>query len=182
MRPFLFVVFLLSATSFAQSNSPNASSNISKPDQETPCTADEYRQFDFWLGTWSVTSAGSSGPSATNIISAEHGGCVVLEQYTAGKFTGMSINFYDSNTKQWRQTWMSNAGSALYLAGGLNNKGEMVLSDKGLSGSSKSINQITWTPLANGDVRQHWQATSDNGASWTTVFDGNYSKSTKLKK
>ncbi|MDX1381374.1 MAG: hypothetical protein R3233_09645, partial [Xanthomonadales bacterium] len=31
----------------------------------TPCTAPEYRAFDFWLGTWDVHASGSTGPAAT---------------------------------------------------------------------------------------------------------------------
>jgi hypothetical protein len=33
--------------------------------------------------------------------------------------------------------------------------------------------RITWTPNADGSVRQHWQSTDDAGR-WTTVFDGRY--------
>ncbi|WP_428409796.1 tetratricopeptide repeat protein [Hyphococcus sp.] len=147
---------------------------IAVVDALTPCTDPEYRHFDFWLGTWDVTAAGASGPSATNNISSEHGGCVVLEQYNAGGFTGMSINFYDSNDKHWHQTWMANAGNALYLKGGLED-GAMVMSDKGLV-ESETINRITWTPNDDGSVRQHWETSTDDGVSWTTVFDGLYTK------
>lgn len=140
----------------------------------TPCTDPEYRHFDFWLGEWDVTSAGSSS-SATNSISSEHGGCVVLEQYDAGGFTGMSINFYDSNTKHWRQTWMSSAGAALYLKGGLDENGAMVMSDKGLV-ESDTINRITWSANDDGSVRQHWETSTDDGTMWNTVFDGLYTK------
>ncbi|WP_375207494.1 tetratricopeptide repeat protein [Hyphococcus sp.] len=143
----------------------------------TPCTDPEYRQFDFWLGTWDVTPAGQSSSTATNKISSEHGGCVVLEQYDAGGFTGMSINFYDSNDGHWRQTWMSNAGAALYLKGGLED-GAMVMSDKELA-DSDTINRITWTPNEDGSVRQHWETSTDDGTSWTTVFDGLYTKKAK---
>ena len=38
----------------------------------TPCTAAEYRHFDFWLGEWDVQSA--SGNSATNSITSDQGG------------------------------------------------------------------------------------------------------------
>lgn len=140
----------------------------------TPCTDPEYRHFDFWLGEWNVTSAGSRS-SATNSISSEHGGCVVLEQYDAGGFTGMSINFYDSNTNHWRQTWMSSAGAALYLKGGLDENGAMVMSDKGLV-ESDTINRITWSANDDGSVRQHWETSTDDGTSWNTVFDGLYTK------
>ncbi len=35
-------------------------------------------------------------------------------------------------------------------------------------------NRMTWTPLDNGYVRQHWEVTSDGGTTWSTAFDGEY--------
>ncbi len=146
----------------------------------TPCTAPEYRHFDFWLGEWDVTSAGSSSASASNTISREHGGCVLLEQYTAGAFTGMSLNFYDSTTGKWHQTWMSNSGGALYIEGGLNDQGQMVLTDAGSpsSAATNATNRITWTPNPDGSVRQFWQTSSDGGETWNVAFDGLYTPKT----
>ncbi|MBT8472271.1 MAG: tetratricopeptide repeat protein [Marinicaulis sp.] len=143
----------------------------------TPCNTEEYRQFDFWIGEWNVTSAGSPTPTAVNKISRREDGCVVFEEYeTVGGFTGMSINFYDAHTEQWHQTWMSNAGSALYIEGGLNDKGEMVLESDGLSQNegAPSISRVTWTPNEDGSVRQFWQSSTDGGETWTTAFDGLY--------
>jgi len=147
----------------------------------TPCIADEYRHFDFWLGEWDVTAAGSTQPTASSKISSQQGGCVILEEYTAGGFTGMSINFYDNVTERWHQSWMSNAGSAVYLEGGLNDKGEMAMSDEGMTSHevSGNIGRTTWTPNDDGSVRQHWESSTDGGKTWTTVFDGTYTKKAK---
>lgn len=144
----------------------------------TPCTAPEYRAFDFWLGTWDVHSAGSTGPAASNRISSEQGGCVVFEQYQNQGFTGMSINFYDQVTGKWHQTWMSNAGGAVYLEGGLDASGAMVMTDAELPVSevTGTINRVTWTPNEDSSVRQHWESSSDGGETWTTVFDGTYTR------
>ncbi|CAN5170593.1 hypothetical protein BH11PSE14_BH11PSE14_24070 [soil metagenome] len=34
--------------------------------------------------------------------------------------------------------------------------------------------RITWTPNADGSVRQFWESSSDDGKRWTTAFDGLY--------
>ena len=34
--------------------------------------------------------------------------------------------------------------------------------------------RISWTPNADGSVRQHWQARAAGGEEWSTVFDGTY--------
>ncbi len=142
----------------------------------TPCTAAEYRQFDFWLGEWDVTPAGSPQPTATNSITSMHDGCVVLEQYVAGAFTGMSINFFDAVLGKWHQSWMSNSAGSVYLEGGLDDSGAMVMSDADLpvSSISGSVSKTTWTPNEDGSVRQLWESSTDGGETWTVVFDGLY--------
>ena len=32
----------------------------------------------------------------------------------------------------------------------------------------------TWTPNPDGSVRQHFEISADDGATWTTWFDGKY--------
>lgn len=144
----------------------------------TPCTDDEYRHFDFWLGQWDVTGAGAASPTAKSDISARHGGCMMLEQYevNGGAYTGMSINYYDNVRDVWHQTWMANNGAPVYLEGGLNDDGAMVLSDEGLaiSEATGTINRVTWTPNDDGSVRQFWEVSSDGGETWSTAFDGLY--------
>lgn len=143
-----------------------------------PCQDIAFRHFDFWLGQWDVTPAGSTEPTATNKISSTYDGCVVLEEYTAGAFTGTSLSFYDSVQDKWHQTWMSNAGGALYIEGGLNDAGAMVLSDKDLpiSETSGTVNRTTWMPQTDGTVRQLWENSTDKGETWTVVFDGMYKR------
>lgn len=146
----------------------------------TPCTDDKYRHFDFWLGEWDVTGAGAAAPTAKSDISSRHGGCMVLEQYevNSGAYTGMSINYYDNVRDIWRQTWMANNGVPVYLEGGLNEDGAMVLSDQGLaiSEATGTINRVTWTPNDDGSVRQFWEVSSDDGETWSTAFDGMYTR------
>ncbi|WP_164116379.1 hypothetical protein [Sphingorhabdus sp. Alg239-R122] len=154
------------------------------PAQTPPCDTPEHKQFNFWLGTWDVTPAGRDAPSATNILTSEHLGCVVSEDYTTkGGYTGMSMSFYDAARKVWHQTWIGRDGGALFIEGGLNDKGEMVLGDKGMAHKAKDapISRVTWTPNADGSVRQHWQSSQDDGTTWTTVFDGLYTKKMDTK-
>ncbi|PHR91793.1 MAG: hypothetical protein COA69_11495 [Robiginitomaculum sp.] len=144
----------------------------------TPCNTPEYRQFSFWLGEWDVKSAGATTSSATNSLTSVHGGCVMMEQYVAGTYSGMSINFYDATTKKWHQTWSDNAGGSLYLEGHLKANGSMVLSDENFETSkiTGTINKITWTLNPDKSVQQLWESSTDNGKTWATAFDGIYTK------
>lgn len=144
---------------------------------QTPCNTPEYRQFDFWLGEWDIVPMSPGAPAGgQNSITVQQDGCVVLERYTNGAFTGMSLNFYDSARRVWHQSWMSNQGGMLYLEGSLNADGAMEMSDRGLAtgAAAGTVNRTTWTQLKGGGVRQHWEVSSDNGATWTTVYDGRY--------
>jgi hypothetical protein len=145
------------------------------PAQPTPCTAPEYRQFDFWLGDWGVTNpAGKT--AGRNRVTSEYGGCVLQEHWTgAGGSVGSSFNIYDPVRKVWHQTWVDNSGTLLELEGGFKD-GAMVLSgEQQQADGSRLLNRIIWT-LKDGKVRQLWETSSDGGKSWKTSFDGLYSK------
>lgn len=141
-----------------------------------PCKSEHYRHFDFWLGQWDVAAVGSPGATAQSSITSVQGGCAVLEEYqTQSGFSGMSINFYDSTTEMWHQSWMGNGGGAVHLQGKLID-GAMVLSDADLKVSelAGTINRVTWSLQDDGQVRQHWENSADKGETWTTSFDGYY--------
>jgi hypothetical protein len=141
-----------------------------------PCTAAEHRQFDFWLGEWDVVVAGK--PVNRSRITPLFGACGIREEYWAGggSYQGSSFNMYDAPRKVWHQSWVDNQGGVLVLEGGLRGI-SMVLEGKqpGPQGGEQA-NRITWTPNADGTVRQHWEVSVDGGRSWATAFDGLYRK------
>jgi hypothetical protein len=139
------------------------------------CTSSEHRQFDFWLGDWEVR--GPAGRVAgTNRISKEFGGCVLQERYDTGRgYSGSSFNIYDASRKRWHQTWVDTSGMLLQLDGGLVD-GKMVLEGETVSATAARVrHRITWTPNADGSVRQFWESTNASG-EWTVTFDGRYTK------
>lgn len=148
-----------------------------QPRQAPPtCEAADHRQFDFWIGTWNVTVGGKQ--AGTNRIEVGHGGCVLVEHWSgAGGGTGTSLNFYNRQSNLWHQTWISSTGGALFLSGGLKD-GAMVMQSAPVQtpAGTTLINRITWSPLANGDVRQYWETSTDAGKTWTSAFDGLYKK------
>ena len=143
--------------------------------QPAPCSDPAYRQFDFWVGKWQV-SRPDGKVAGTNHIEKEYGGCVLHERYvTPGRYTGESLNSYDPARKVWHQTWVDNSGMLLLLEGQFNGK-SMVLEGKTLDNAGKETrHRITWTPNADGSVRQLWESTDAKGA-WTVAFDGLYKR------
>ncbi len=157
---------------------PSASATPAVP-KPAPCRAPEHRQFDFWLGEWEVR--GPAGKVAgRNRITLLHQGCVLFENWTStgGSITGSSLNVYDADRKKWHQTWVDNSGGLLVLEGGLVD-GKMVLIGEAIDVAKPgegTQNRITWQPLPDGRVRQHWETSTDKGRTWTTSFDGYYTK------
>jgi hypothetical protein len=172
MRRIVALMLLLPAAALAADESPTAAA-------PTPaCTAPEYRQFDFWLGRWNVTSNGVL--AGTNEVRAIHGGCALQENWIgagAGGISGTSLNLYDGATGRWRQTWVDSAGTLLQLAGGLV-EGAMVLEGEqpGAAGAPGIRHRISWTPSPEGTVRQVWEASHDGGNTWSRLFDGLYER------
>jgi hypothetical protein len=135
----------------------------------------ESRQFDFWLGEWDVTTPDGK-PAGSSKIELIANGAGLLENWTGkGGYTGKSLNAYNAARKQWQQYWVGTGGGVLELAGGLLD-GNMVLTGEHEVGGKHLVEKITWTPNADGSVRQHWEQSADAGKSWTTAFDGHYRK------
>ena len=137
----------------------------------------EARQFDFWVGEWEVTGPKGKvvGQSRIELILHDR---VIQEHWTgAGGFAGSSLNVYDASAKTWRQFWTDQTGGVLQLTGGIVD-GSMVLESTTTADGTTTIDRITWTPNADGTVRQHWEKSTDDRATWTTAFDGLYRRKT----
>jgi hypothetical protein len=155
---------------------PRATLTLQAQTPAPSCTAAQHRQFDFWIGDWNVY--GPRGKLAgRNTITRVYGGCVIREHYVGARgYTGGSLNIYDGSRDRWHQTWVDNGGLLLELDGGFRD-GKMVLEGETLDSTGAVQKQrITWEPLQGGKVRQHWQQSTDGGSSWTTLFDGTYTK------
>jgi tetratricopeptide (TPR) repeat protein len=142
-----------------------------------PCKSKPiHRELDFWVGEWEVRGPkgelqGTS--SVQNIVE----GCVIYENWTgASGHSGKSFNFYNADKKAWQQTWVDSQGGSLEFLGHLR-EGSMRYEGESLGADGKkSLQRLSFTPLSDGRVRQHWEQSEDAGKTWTTVFDGLYSR------
>lgn len=156
---------------------PGASEQSGNQPPPAACGGPEYRQFSFWIGEWDVYEADGKRAGHNVIASAQHG-CAVIENWKGVEgHTGTSLNYDDRATGLWYQSWISEGETALRLAGGIVD-GNMILTSEPTPSAKggRVINRITWFPVPQGDVRQLWEASRDNGAPWTVVFDGTYKR------
>ena len=143
-----------------------------------PCQYDEaFSQFDFWVGDWNVHGPGG-GLAGTNSITKEERGCVLLEHWTnvAGG-TGQSINYVDKISGEWVQIWNSEGGSQINIRGGMTDDGMLLVGTlHTLSNNTTIPFRALWTPLPDGRVRQFFEQSTDDGITWTTWFEGFYTR------
>lgn len=172
-------LFLCACGAAAPASAPQttpAAPAVASPLSPAVCeSAGHRRDFDFWLGDWEVHGA-QGKLVGENRIEVLHGGCALLESWrSAGGGAGSSLNFYDPASQKWRQVWVDRQGGIIDLAGQLEGKA-MVLEGTSLQpdGSLRKI-RGTWTPQAEGKVRQVFEEAPD-GATWQVTFDGLYSR------
>ena len=134
--------------------------------------------FDFWIGDWDVF--GPQGKQVgrntiTSMFAGQSGGMLHEHWHGNGGVEGRSINAYDESRGCWHQTWMDSTGGMLLLDGGMRD-GAMVLEGRAPSGDDPKVidvQRITWTHDGD-EVRQVWETSTDDGATWTVAFDGRY--------
>jgi hypothetical protein len=141
-----------------------------------------YHAFDFWIGEWNVFRPDGQ-KAGENTIQSVLGGCALQESWhgVLGG-TGNSLNAFERNSGRWYQTWIDSGGGLLLLSGGL--KGDsMVMTGESFSADAKKvIDRVSWVALPDGRVRQHWQKSTDAGATWQTVFEGFYVRKSQDRK
>ena len=141
-----------------------------------PCMYDPHsKEFDFWLGDWDVRPRNNPGaPPSRNTITKIHDGCVVLESYVSGGYTGQSFNMRDPSVGKWNQTWVDKAGGLHVYYGEARNgnmyyEGEMP--DPNAPGTKRLRTRLTFFSFGADSVRQFSESTRDDGKTWFVNYD-----------
>ena len=141
------------------------------------CETDpRYAEFDFWLGTWDVYSVGNK--VGVNTITREESGCLVLEKWVdVNGGTGQSYNYFNPDTEQWRQVWVSSFMAIDYV-GGLTDDGAMELTGEVTyfhnAQSAKFFGR--WTPRDDGTVEQHFEHYDSEKGEMVPIFTAIYQR------
>jgi hypothetical protein len=124
--------------------------------------------FDFWLGEWEVHDAAGNHVGRNSITDLYGTGALAEHWRGDAGVVGHSLSAWDVERGCWHQTWMDSTGGVLLLDGDVQD-GAMVL--EGIDADARQ--RITWTRDGDG-VRQLWETSKDDGATWTVAFDGRY--------
>ena len=168
------VLFIISAGAWLCLAAPHAFAATNP----ASCSADpESHQFDYWLGSWTVTSPGGSG-SSTSKVYLSLGKCMVVETWHDGSgHAGESMFAYSADDKSWRGMFVDNQGHAHVFVDGKVAAGtaEFYGPNRGPRGEAV-LNRIRVTRMTRNRVDQTWEKSTDKGATWTLVFRGEYSR------
>lgn len=176
MRQLSFVLAPLCALAAGAAQSVPDQAQPVPPAAAGPCAGPEFRQFDFWIGRWTVQRPDGHA-AGINAITSEEAGCAIVEHWTsANGGTGQSLNFFDPAAGKWRQVWVG-LGLVLTMEGGLVD-GAMVLEGPLQYVGTGRVTRLRgmWTVLPDGRVRQQFHESEDAGRSWKPWFDGYYSR------
>jgi hypothetical protein len=134
------------------------------------------RQFDFWLGDWTVTYPGTPGASLSKVY-LELDKCLLVESWAGGKsHTGKNMFAYSSDDKSWHGMFADNEGRVHIFEGKVTpGSAEFTGPSVGVDGKAV-LNRIRIVRINADKVEQTWEKSSDNGATWNVEFRGDYSR------
>ncbi len=140
------------------------------------CGYTEFRQFDFWIGEWSVSDTNGKRIGKNEIVALEDE-CVLQEHWQSKKgTTGTSINFFNKTEGMWNQIWVDNSGNSLKLHGGFFG-GKMVMRSEVIPfAEGDYMHEISWTPQDDGSIHQVWNTLTPGGEYKKTLFYGVYER------
>ena len=141
-----------------------------------PCCTEPYRQFDFWLGQWSVYDT-TGQLAGNNTIQKIEGNCIISESWKGVKgSSGRSYSYFDRRDSTWNQTWVDSGGGSLILKG-QGGDGQIILKGPLKNGpKGKYYDQITWQLQEDSTVTQIWKIYDEGGNVNKTLFYGLYRK------
>ena len=151
-----------------------------------PCLyQSESRQFDFWIGEWSVFPSqappGQAPKVGENKVERISEGCGLLENWKSPSDNGKSINYFDKNIGKWFQYWIGSRGEVLRYEGEFK---ENKMRFEGISitrDGKKVMNRLTFFKIDENTVRQFAEVSSDEGKTWQVSYDFRYEKKKEQK-
>ena len=135
------------------------------------------RQLDFWLGDWTVGGPGASA-TANSRVSLALDQCMVVETWNGGRgHSGENVFAYSADDKNWHGFFADNEGRVHVFLDGKVSSNSAEFSGPSLGSNGEVVlNRVTIARIGPDKVEQTWQKSTDNGATWSTAFRGEYSR------
>lgn len=147
---------------------------------QNKCSAEEYSQFDFWVGDWNLTWKDGNGNEnkGSNTITKTLNGCAIEENFSdlQSGFKGRSFSVYSPKKDLWQQTWVDNSGGYLVFTGGMFD-GEMILNGSFVDKNGNNIQtRMVFKNINANSLDWSWERSADNGNTWHVTWLINYKR------
>jgi hypothetical protein len=146
-----------------------------------PCQSmPEAQQLNFWVGQWDVAPWNAppgtpSNAAGFNDVHPMLENCVIYENWRGtGGGEGKSFNFFDRNTRKWRQVWVADGGGSLDYSGEFRDGAMRFEAQTRSPQGGVVLQKLTFTPFGRDTVRQTFEASPDSGKTWNVTFDARY--------
>jgi hypothetical protein len=116
--------------------------------------------------------------SGTNKIRKVLGGCVIEENFSTvdQSFIGKSWSVYNSQKREWQQTWVDNRGGYLLFTGAITD-GKMELRTQQFERKGKIyISRMVFENISENSLDWNWQRSEDNGKTWVDLWNIHYER------
>lgn len=177
----LLVCTLVCSYVFGQTTAPASQASSAK----MPCMENKQnREFDFWVGDWDVYARGTEKKVGDSKIEIASGGCMILENWVATgpvEHNGKSMNYVNPQTGKWEQLWIGSGGINVnnpqkFVNGVYTDNAMRFDFEQTDRQGKKQIGRFIFYNEGPDQVRQFNEVSSDNGKTWTTVYDFTYKR------
>jgi hypothetical protein len=145
--------------------------------ESATCSDDsEARQLDFWLGEWTVTFPGAAGSGSSRVYLALDQ-CLLTESWDSGTgLKGENTFAYSPDDKAWHGLYADNRGRSHVFDGQVKSGHAEFAGPSHSSKGQLMLNRVKLERLTNNTLRQTWEKSADDGATWKLEFRGDYSR------
>jgi len=152
---------------------------MAQDEQPAPCSTEEYRQLDFWVGTWNAAWVDAEGNAlhGTNTITRELDSCMILENFDGNpgnNLIGHSISMYVGRMNNWKQIWMDNQGGYLDFSGGPDEEGFHFTMERPVEAAPHL--RMIFRDITENSFEWHWQNSQDGGETWADQWHISYTR------
>jgi hypothetical protein len=145
------------------------------------CAKDaEIRELDYWLGDWTM---GSGADKSTSKVSLSLEQCMFVEHWENSKgHVTQKMFAYSLEEKNWSGMFADNEGRVhVFLNGKVSaQKAEFGGPSRGANGEAV-LNRLSVIRVSPDRVQEIWEKSTDNGATWTTAYRADYTRTNRWK-
>jgi hypothetical protein len=145
-------------------------------DDAKACATGEHRQFDYWLGSWSVSYGGP--PVGTSKVELALDQCMIVESWSGAKnHNGKTIFAYSPDDRSWYGMFADNEGRVHIFNRGKVSDGAAEFQGTSLGPTGETVlNRVKIVRVSADKVEQTWEKSSDNGETWKLAYRGEYTR------